>query len=183
MQTLTERFWHPLAITRTVLRGILGVYVCYTTTGACCLVGRDAYKLAPGHVGNRLRQTVILHQVGNLERFKRQHPMGVDQASSGLMTKVIAPVGNPFMDMRYDLAALGTLRGALRRFGQPPLGLRKRLFIRTEEMRIGNVFARAQRGKAAHPHINTYSTCRSWLWTCDNAGRSRFHCVSIALVS
>src|SRR5262245_43425729 len=104
MQTLTERLGNSLPTTRTLLRGIPGVYVCDTTTGTCCLVRRDPHKLAPGDIGNRLRQAMVLQHVGNLERFKGQDAMRMHQTSSSLVAEIIAAVGNPLMDVGDDLA-------------------------------------------------------------------------------
>src|SRR5205809_502366 len=102
MQPLTERFGNPLTTAGAVLRRIPRVNVYHMTTGACCLVRRAPHKLPPSDVRNGLRQAMVLHQVGNPESFKGQHAMVIDQASSGLVAKVIAAVGNTLMNMSDD---------------------------------------------------------------------------------
>src|SRR5437870_4653299 len=158
MQPLTERFGNPLATARTVLRRIARIDVCYMTTGACCLVHRDPHKLTPGDISNRLRQAMVLHHVGNLERFKSQYAMGIDQATRSLVAEVTAAIGNPLVDMGYHLAALPTSWSALRSFHQTALRLGQRLFIRPKETRIGNRFACTQCGKVAQSHVHSNGT-------------------------
>jgi hypothetical protein len=182
MLTFTERLGDALSATRAVLRGIPWVYVCYSTTGACCLVCRDPHKLSPGDVSNRLCQAVVLHHVGNLERFKGQDAMSIDQCSGCLVAKVIAPVSNALMDTRHDLATLRTrwrpcaTAWAQAVCGLPLLGLGKTalrfcqgLLVCLKAARVGNLFASAQSGKIRQSHINANGALIGW----------QRHCISL----
>jgi hypothetical protein len=53
---------------------------------------------------------MILHPVGNLKSFKGQDAMDVDQESSGLVAKIIAPIGH-HQRRRYDLTSCRPQRG------------------------------------------------------------------------
>ena len=87
---------------------------------------------------------------GNLEGFKGQHAMGIDQRARFLVTKVIAPIGNALMDMRNHFAALP-------RAGVPFGALAKRrcalarAFSSVRKKRGLAIFARVQCGKARSP--------------------------------
>ena len=105
MHTFTELFGDTMLAARAVLRGVCWRHLDCYSTGTCCLVRGNPYKLAPGYVRNGLRQAMILHHVGNLQGFKGQHAVGVDHPASRLVTEIVAPVGNPFMDMGNHLTA------------------------------------------------------------------------------
>ena len=78
------------------------------------------------------------------------------------MAEIVAPVGDPFMDMRDHLAACGTGWGALVSLGQPPLGFGQGLFIGAKEARVRNRLAGAQGRKARQTHIDTNSQSACW---------------------
>src|SRR3989442_6068262 len=128
----------------------------HLTTGPCCLVCRDPHTLAPGDIGNRLCQAMVLYHVGNLEGFKRQDAVGVHQASGGLMAKVIATIGNPLMDMGDNLATLGACWCPFVSFGQPPLGFRQGFFVGAKKVRVDNFLTAAQRREAHKSDIDAY---------------------------
>ena len=128
-----------------------------TTTGACCLIGRDPHKLTPGDISNRLRQTRIQHHVGNMERFKCQHAMCIDQFPGFLVAKIVASVGDALMNMRDHFSTLCPRWCALGSLGQTALRLRQGLFISPKEMGVSDMFPGTQGSKAAQADIDPSS--------------------------
>ncbi len=110
----------------------------YPPTGPCCLVRKKVRELAPRDVMDAFGKTMVVRHPLDREVFNSNQVKGVDDMAAVLMGEVAAPPRNPFMDASYHFALSGALRRPLLLLGQATLGLGKRLFVTTEEARVGN---------------------------------------------
>ena len=98
----------------------------------------------PRDIGDRLRQFGILDHIAHNQRFDRDEAEAGNQLAHFLFDEVLAPIGDPFMRARDDLALLFALVASFGSFGKIALSTSEfRLFL-TEKAWIGNCFLRAQ---------------------------------------
>lgn len=172
MYTNTQVFFDKHTTTRTTLACVTRVNSQEQSTGTRRLVGRELCKLIPSNISNTLVQfvakdySVILHHSRNVQIFKDNHAIGVDQLAGSLMRKIGTLVSNTFVDARDNLLALGSFWRAFCFLFKPTLCFRQFFSITSEKSRVINLFPIAQGCKARQSNVNTNSSCfiRQWLY-------------------
>lgn len=162
MNTLCQCLLLPMSTARAVLAGIRRIDRYKRSTGPRCLVREKRSELRPGRILNTFGEAVIMHHLVDRQVFHGDDIEAVDHATTLLMGKIGAPIGNPFMDTRHNRAPFSTLRCALAGSREFPLRALQVLFIDAQKLGAGRVFARREGREAEQPHVNPDGFARPW---------------------
>src|SRR6476660_914037 len=127
-----------MATARAILTGVGGIHRHKLSTGAYCLVRKEAGELTPRGVMNALGKTVGVHHAIDRQILHRDEIKRIDDATTVLMGEITTPPGNAFMDSRDYLPVFGALRRAFLQRTVRALRLRQRLFLAAKEVGIGD---------------------------------------------
>jgi hypothetical protein len=119
-----------------------------------CFDNQPGEEHRPRGIGEGFREAGILDHVAHDQRFDSAEAEAGNELTHCLFDEGFAPVGNPFMGARDDLALLFARFCALGGFQQLALRAREfRLFL-TEKARGSNGLPCAQRRKRGESDIN-----------------------------
>ena len=145
MHTHRQGFWNPFPAARAILRGVAWINLYQRPTSLRSFVGRVLDELAPRRIVNALGQRMVLDHVGRLQVFKDQYLEALYKTMAQLVGKILAPVGDPRMDMLDYPIGFAPLRAAFREATGVALCLRQRLLVLAEEARVGDLLTLASR--------------------------------------
>src|SRR3990167_1383609 len=128
MDTSRQLLIDQHATSRTPLGSIPGINKSYAHTSVCCFVGNKLRQLKPGGVGYGLGKTMIPQHSFAIKFFHSDDAIFIYQVPAEFVSKVLAPVNYPFMNMRYSLPPVSSFHCALFGLGQFPLRFSKGLF-------------------------------------------------------
>jgi hypothetical protein len=86
----------------------------------------------------------------------------IDDAATALMCEVAPPPACTFMDARHYPPAKRALKRSFFHFDESALRLGKRLLLRTEEARVGDLLSRAKRREGSQPSVYTHLLPSGW---------------------
>src|SRR5271157_3896751 len=112
-------------------------------------------QLIPGCIRYAFCQTMILKHVVNAQIFKGDHAKTIHPLPTQLMSKVLASVDDPLVDMLNCFPSLRSFRRSFFSLREFSLGLRQFLLVLTEETRVGNFFAIRESRKAFQSNIHS----------------------------
>lgn len=114
VHTFRQGFLLSVSALRTVLACVGWIDRYVLPTSICCFVRQVCSELRPGSILDALSETVIVHHLVDGQVFHGNDIEAVDDLAALLMRKVPTAVTDALMDTGDNLAALGTLRCALR---------------------------------------------------------------------
>jgi hypothetical protein len=94
--------------------------------------------LSPSCIANAFRQTMVLQHALFIQLFKNDYPIGIHQLPRQLVGKVLAPVGNPLVNMSHPFSPFGSFGCPIFCLRQAPLYFCQGLLVFAEETRIAN---------------------------------------------
>src|SRR5688572_422279 len=106
MHTNAQIFLDHFTAAATPLTGVAGIDLPCTAPSIFSFVRSVFNKLTPSRIGDGLRQTVILEHSANVQIFKNDDSVFVDQLTAFLMSKVSAQVCYALVNKSHYLAAI-----------------------------------------------------------------------------
>jgi len=152
---------HLLAVSAavTLLRGVGGVDLHDSSTGAFSLEEEKCEEQRPTGVGDGLGKAMVVNHPVHFQVFDGDEPEPVNDSPGGLIGEVVASERNPFVNPGNGLASLPPFRCPFLGLGELPLHLRQFLFIGAEESGIVDRFtvrSGGQCGRRRQPNIDTH---------------------------
>lgn len=174
MNTNTEVFRNNRMATGTSLRSTVRVDCNELSASFFRFAREHAEELPPTGIGNRLGKAMIADHPLDIQLFNGDDAEMINELSGFLVDEVMSAVGNALVNTAYYLSGLSSLRCALLKFAQLPLGFRQCLFVHPEEAEIGNLLPGRHGSERCQPDINTHSfiRCRQWFRLVLNRKRS-----------
>jgi hypothetical protein len=157
MDADAQRFLNHDATGGTALRRATWVNLNTHRTGSFRLVLCVADQLIPRCISNALCQTVVLDHPVDTQVLKNNNAELGHKAATQFMREVLAPIRNAFVDTPHNPLVILAFRRAFGFFCHTTLRPCKRLFVAAKEARIGDLFARGERGEVRQAHIDTDS--------------------------
>ena len=117
MDTNTEVFGNNSATTGTHLRCAFGIDEHHQPTSVCSFVGSELHELTPSHISNAPADRLVaidLH-ISNIQVFKRNELVFVDQLARFLMSEVATAIGRTFVSMTERMHNLAPFGAVLRK--------------------------------------------------------------------
>ena len=119
-------------------------------------------KLIPSRIRDAFGQAVVLEHLLAVNLFESDYTIFVDQPSRKFMCKVLAAVGNFFMNVSNDLSPFGSFRSAFLCFGQSALSTCKSFLISTKETWIRDFLTVRESGETFQSNVDTNGFARIW---------------------
>src|SRR5690348_2107878 len=92
-----------MSTARAILTGVRGIHRHKLPTGPCCLVRKEAGKLAPRHVMNALGETVVMHHPVDRQILNRDHIEAVYNTAAMLMGEIAPAPNRALIDTGHHL--------------------------------------------------------------------------------
>ncbi len=162
MNTNRQLLGDNFTATRTQLGGVAWINQYDTPASTCRLARRDLYELIPRSVTNALvhAAVVAVHHVGNIQIFKGDQLVHVDQLARFLVRKVVAAIGDSLVNMIERPFATVKLWRALRLFRQATLHSCECIFVLAEKTGIVDLAAIAHSCEVSQANVDSgYLVC------------------------
>ena len=108
MHSNAQAFLDNLSAAATRLTGIAWIDLCALSISVCCFIDRELHKLIPCRVCYGLGETMILDHASDIQVFKYDGAVLVDQLPAFFVGKISALVRYTFVHVRHYLAPLGS---------------------------------------------------------------------------
>lgn len=131
MDTLRQLFFDKLTTTGTKLAGVARINQYHRSPSVFRFGDGALYELIPGYIGHAFVDglfAVGLH-AHNVQIFKHDDLVGIDQLAGLLMGKVLAPLGNALMDVVQGEYCFAPFRASLFQSGHLALDTFQVIFI------------------------------------------------------
>src|SRR2546430_12042837 len=99
-----------------------GVHGHVPPTSICRFVGEESCEQRPGRITDALGEAMVMHHAVDHDVFHRNDAGPIDNLPRFLVRKVMASMGNAFVDVSNHLAPLASCRRALLLFRQAATG-------------------------------------------------------------
>jgi hypothetical protein len=119
-----------------------------------CLVFAERDELRPTRIADGLGKIVVLDHACNVQRFKRQRTVGIDQFTAQLVLKVLALIGDPLMQNGHRQAGLVSGVAVLDLLAQAPLANLQTPLAFVQGFRLEALVLVAQGGKDGQAQVN-----------------------------
>jgi hypothetical protein len=147
VDTIRERLFDGHTTSGAHLRCIPGVHRDHARASLFRFVLCDRDELVPGNIGNAFCQMMVLLHTLDLQVLKHNCTEPVNHHPGSLVSKIVAPIDDPFVDACDDLSGLLPFRSALLCLREFPLRLRKRLLVGAEEPWILDILSVREGGE------------------------------------
>ena len=122
------------------------------------LIGCEVDKLRPASIAYRLRQMMVLHHALDIQIFKGDHAVLIDELPTQLVVKILTSVADFLMDGRHDELGFGSAMTTLDFAADPPLADFNQPFGFTIVVGRRNLFA----SLASRAYLTMAGTWRAW---------------------
>ncbi len=119
----------PVTTPAARLRRISWVDFHHYSTSFRRFVGKILKEHTPGHIANTTGQTMLMQHTVDLYIFHRYLPVTIDNLSTMLVTKVVSPPADTFVDTGHYLTSFAAERRTLFSFGELTLSAGQCLFF------------------------------------------------------
>lgn len=127
-----------------------------------CFVLDELCELRPGCVRNRLSETMVMQHPVDFKVLDTDCPEAIDDFPALLVGKVTPSVGDPFVDLRDNLAGLLPLRSHILSLGKLSLLPGQVFFVFPKELGNRNGLRGRKSGEGDEAHINANSFRGRW---------------------
>jgi len=157
MNTVREFFNLPVSTTAAILTCKSGVYSNQLSIGTFSLIGKILSKLSPRYISNTSidRPKIALFHLIDTQIFNTDYSKTIDNLSRFLMTKVISPVKNSFVNTTNNSFSFLSFRRFLSLFRQLSLSFSKSFLVNLEKAGIINFLFCRKSGKGRNADIYT----------------------------
>src|SRR5262245_30075431 len=154
MHTVAQGFLDHRSTAATALRCSAWVNLDIHSTSIFHFVARIGGELSPRCIRNAFRHAVVPDHPRDAQVLKHDNAEAIDQLSALLMSKVLAPTSYPFVDTSNNPAPSCPFQTALLLLGQAALCSFQVTLITPKETRVGDRFARRERGELLKTDIH-----------------------------
>jgi len=161
MDTISQALFNNLTASRAPLACIARIHKNHRPAGTRRLVGRELHKLIPRYVANASIKfmakniSVIAHHVFDVEFFKGDYLIFINNFTRKFMSKISSFVINLFMNIGKLFALLFSIRSTFIGLAQSSLGFGKFFPISLEKAWIINLFASRKSCEGGKANIDT----------------------------
>lgn len=155
MNTVREGFINERTATGASFGCISGVNQYHASTSVFSFVGDELYQLEPGGISDGFSQTVVMKHSFDIQLFKSDCAIFINQSTAEFMSEVLSPVSYPLVDVGYRFTPKNSGRRTFFSLRKFLLCFSQILLVSSEESGVRHFFTIGQGGEVCESDIYT----------------------------